>query len=74
MVPWPWPIFVSCVPQRSRAGMEQDRADNALPGTSCPWILGLSIYFFHLPTFVGKFQPLLFITFSGFNQVVVGWL
>lgn len=55
--------------------MEEDSADNELPGTPCPWTVeGFFFFIFYLPTFVEKFQPLLFITFSVFNQHVVCWL
>ena len=49
----------------------KDSGDAGLLGTSCPWAGGL---FFHLPTMVETFQPLLFITISVFNQDVVRWI
>lgn len=46
MVPRPWPVFVACVfLQDSRAAMAEDRADNELSDASCPWILGLLLFF-----------------------------
>lgn len=52
--------------------MKEDSVDNELRvHLACVWYKD---FFLNLPTFVENFHPLLFITFSGFNQDVVCWL
>lgn len=55
----------------------KDRTDEEGVHLAHVWYkkFGLFIYlFFHLLSFVENFQPLLFITFSGFNQDILCWL
>lgn len=71
----PGPFLVLVFFQDSSSVMKEDGAENALPGTSCPWtVKGFFLFFFSSTYLCGKISTFTIYSFSVFTQHVICWL